>query len=317
MRRFIWIFAVLMWRTYSCRFRAPFSFSIDREFQIRLRRCAGSFGYSLFSCGVGTAFAFDHSDYSDYSLTGLTVTTEKGEQGREQRKVKPKKKYKQNCPDIESSKNSGYKFAAAFTNPYQTMSFTPQSTSNNMSQPSYVSSPPGRFGATAFGYQATPPPPPPPWATKLLEDMEHVKQKLQCVEKNEKTVNMINAKVTDLETQMKSLDIRVNETEKSCKFISEANESNKKELKNAKDSLSNLQKSCQDIEKDAQSLKKKNENLDAKLIEFEARSMRENLMFYGIPEGGEHENLIRRCVPIIYKWWGRGGGGRVCASHDI
>lgn len=37
---------------------------------------------------------------------------------------------------------------------------------------------------------------------------------------------MINAKVTDLETQMKSLDVRVNETEKSCKFISEINESN-------------------------------------------------------------------------------------------
>lgn len=232
----------------------------------------------------------DNGDHSDYSLTGLTVTTEKGEQKREQRKVKPKKKCKQNCPDTESSKNSGYNFAAVFTNPYQTMSFTPQSTPYNMSQPSYVSSPPGPFGATAFGYQATPPPPPPPWASKLLEDMEHVKQKLQCVEKIEKTVNMINVKVTDLETQMKSLDVRVNETEKSCKFISETNESNKKELKNAKDSLSTLQKSCQNLEKDAQSLKKENEKFDAKLIDLEARSMRENLMFYGIPEGDEHEN---------------------------
>ena len=74
--------------------------------------------------------------------------------------------------------------------------------------------------------------------------MELVQQKLQCVEKIKKTVNMINVKVTDLETQMKSLDLRVTETEKSCKFISETHESNKKELKTAKDSLSNLQKSC-------------------------------------------------------------------------
>ena len=174
------------------------------------------------------------------------------------------------------------------------MSFTPQSTPYNMSQPSYVPSPPGPFGATAFGYQATPPPPPPAWASKLLEDMEHVKQKPQCVEKIEKkkkkTVNMINAKVIDLETQMKSLDVRVNDTGKSCKFISETNESNKKELKNAKDSLSKLQISCQNLEKDAQSLKKKNEKLDSKLIDLEARSMHENLMLYGIPEGGEHEN---------------------------
>ena len=37
-------------------------------------------------------------------------------------------------------------------------------------------------------------------------------------------------------------------------------------------------------------MKKENEKLDAKLIDLEARSMPENLMFYGIPEGGEHEN---------------------------
>ena len=78
------------------------------------------------------------------------------------------------------------------------LNFTPQSAPYNMSQPSYATSPPatGPFGAAAFGgYQATPPPPPPPWASKLLEDMEHVKQKLQCVEKIEKTVNVINAKL--------------------------------------------------------------------------------------------------------------------------
>ena len=101
----------------------------------------------------------DNGDHSNYSFTGLPVATEKGEQKREQRKVKPTKKCKQDSSNIEHSKNSGYNFAAAFANPYQTMSFTPQSTPYNMSQPSYVSSQPGPFGATAFGYQATPPSP--------------------------------------------------------------------------------------------------------------------------------------------------------------
>ena len=123
--------------------------------------------------------------------------------------------------------------------------------------------------------------------------MEHVKQKLQCVEKIEKTVNVINAKVTDLETQMKNLDVRVNETEKSCKFISEINESNKNELKHAKESISNLRKRCQNLEKDAQQMKKKNETLDEKLIDLETRSMRENLLFYGIAEGDDNENCER------------------------
>ena len=93
---------------------------------------------------------------------------------------------------------------------------------------------------------------------------------------------MINVKVTDLETQRKGLDLRVTETERPCKFFSETNKSNKKELKTAKDSLSNPQKSCQSLEQDAKLMKKKNESLDAKLMDLEWRSMRENLMFYGI-----------------------------------
>ena len=132
----------------------------------------------------------DNGSVSDYSFTGLPVTTEqKTGQKTQQRKVKPKKKCKQDTEQNTNSTNSGYNFAAV--NPYQTMAlnFTPQSAPYNMSQPSYATSPPatGPFGAAAFGgYQATPPPPPPPWASKLLEDMEHVKQKLQCVEKNRK-----------------------------------------------------------------------------------------------------------------------------------
>ena len=110
-----------------------------------------------------------NDDHSDNSFTGLPVTTEKGEQKREQRKVKPKKKCKQDCSNIEHSKNSGYNFAAAFANRYQTMSFTPQSTPYNMSQPSYVSSPPGPFGATSFGYQATPHPFPHHWLLNFLK----------------------------------------------------------------------------------------------------------------------------------------------------
>lgn len=37
-------------------------------------------------------------------------------------------------------------------------------------------------------------------------------------------------------------------------------------------------------------MKKKNESLDAKLTDLEPRSMRENLMFYGIAEGGDNED---------------------------
>ena len=37
-------------------------------------------------------------------------------------------------------------------------------------------------------------------------------------------------------------------------------------------------------------MKKKNESLDAKMTDLESRSMRENLMFYGIEAGGDNED---------------------------
>lgn len=64
--------------------------------------------------------------------------------------------------------------------------------------------------------------------------MKQIKAKLQTIEKIEKTVNSINAKVSDLETKMRTLDTRVTETEQSCQFSAGENESNKKDLKNCK-----------------------------------------------------------------------------------
>ena len=192
----------------------------------------------------------------------------------------------------------GYSFDSSFP---INMSFQPQSGSFNMtqSQPQaqaqYMQSPPPGptpFGNPGFTYQTAPQtvPPPPPWAMKLLEDMELVKQKISSIDKIEKTVNLISTKMSDLEIKMQGLDMRVTETETSCSFVSNMSETNKKELKTTKVLLSQLQKSCKDLEKESSDLKKKNATLDAKIIDLESRSMRENLMFYGIKEGGDSEN---------------------------
>ena len=86
---------------------------------------------------------------------------------------------------------------------------------------------------------------------------------------------------------MKSLDTCLNENEKSCAFISKEHESQKTELKNAKkNNLGDLQKSCKNLESEAVSMKTKQDTLNMKLNDLEARSVRENLMFYGIPGRG-------------------------------
>ena len=40
----------------------------------------------------------------------------------------------------------------------------------------------------------------------------------------------------------------------------------------------------------SKTLIQEHENFDSKLVDLKARSMRDNLMFYGIPEGEEHED---------------------------
>lgn len=228
---------------------------------------------------------------SPLSDTGLSVvnTSEYDSNKREQRKGLSKKG-RQEYSGSNTQSVSGFTYGYT----HQNMAFqqqTPFGQMSQMSQPSYAqSSPPApsQFNSNAFGFQ--PSPPPPPWANELLEEMKQIKVKLQSMDKIEKTVNSINMKVSDLETKLKSLDTRVTETEKSCQFSASESETNKKDLKVAKDDIKKLRKSVDKFEESSKSLSDESAKLDTKLIDLEARSMRDNLMFYGIPEGGPNEN---------------------------
>ena len=169
------------------------------------------------------------------------------------------------------------------------MTFQQQTPSFGMPQPqTYMQSPPPQPSPMGFGYQ--PPTAPPPWAAKLIEDIEQIKQKFDKIDKIEKTVNLINSKVSDLESKMQGLETRLSENEKSCQFISNENDKNKSEIKSNKDELKVMKKRCDEVEKHANTLKASNMKLESKVIDLESRSMRENLMFYGIAEGGDDEN---------------------------
>lgn len=197
------------------------------------------------------------------------------------------KKGRQECSNTQFV--SGFTYDCAIQNMAFQQQQSPFGPIPQMSQPSFVHSPPQtQFGSNTFGFQ--PSPAPPPWANELLEEMKQIKIKLQSIDKIEKTVNSINVKVTDLETKLKTLDTRVSETEKSCQFSASESETNKKELKVAKDDIKKLRKSVDKFEERSKSLSDASVKLDTKLIDLEARSMRDNLMFYGIPEGGPNEN---------------------------
>ena len=94
---------------------------------------------------------------------------------------------------------------------------------------------------------------------------------------------MINLKVTELETKVNAIDVRVDGVEKSCTFISDENDDRKKDLETVRGEIKTVKTSCRILED-------QNAKLESKITDIESRSMRENLLFYGIPEVGENEN---------------------------
>ena len=139
---------------------------------------------------------------------------------------------------------------------------------------------------------------PPDWATKIMEDIKSIKVSVSKIDGIEKLVNQINSKVENLETKMKSMDTRVKDVEKSCSFVSGQFEDQKTKLKAADNELKSLNKKCHDFEGIVKKLEEKNATLEEKTNDLEFRSLRENLLFHGIPEGQNEncETLVKQFV---------------------
>ena len=133
-------------------------------------------------------------------------------------------------------------------------------------------------------------------------DIRDIKISIQKIDAIEKTVNIISAKVSSLEMKVNSVDSRVTEVEKSVSFISEQNDSCNKSLKTVSDNLNEMKKTCSDLKRDTQNLKESNIHINDRVTELECRSMRDNLIFYGIPESQNEdcEKLIKSmCVETM------------------
>lgn len=91
---------------------------------------------------------------------------------------------------------------------------------------------------------------------------DFVKHKLETIDKIDKNVSVISAKLSDLEHKLKSMDSRLADTEKFCEFISRDNDTVKHDLQKATDELSALKKTCQKVERQSQELQSQNEQMD-------------------------------------------------------
>lgn len=137
---------------------------------------------------------------------------------------------------------------------------------------------------------------PPPWASQIMEDIKSMKV---STSKIEKTVNSIDLKVKDMEQTIGSLETKIIEVESSCTFLSKEYDRQRIELKEAKTAIKNLQKSCEDFENKANELTREKDRNNDKLLDLESRSMRENLVFYGIPETAATDGIQESCETQI------------------
>ena len=86
---------------------------------------------------------------------------------------------------------------------------------------------------------------------------------------------------------MNIIEPMVKEVEKSCSFISNENDNRKKELEQAKSEIVKLKFDCTNMKTDTDMLGQKYAALESKVTDLESRSMRDNLLFYGISDKGQ------------------------------
>lgn len=136
---------------------------------------------------------------------------------------------------------------------------------------------------------------PPSWALPMLEDIRALKTVIPEIENIGKTVSCINLKLSEMETQFKDLEVKVNVIEESVQFRDKEFENMKKDLKRHSESLKKAEELNHKMKKVVDDMETRSEHVTDKILEMEARSMKDNLIFYGLNEPAkpkEGESII-------------------------
>ena len=135
-----------------------------------------------------------------------------------------------------------------------------------------------------YGFQTPVSTTPPSWATQIMEDVKCLKGVIPKIDRIEASIQTLTLKMTRIETKLTTLDKKVNEMEKARTFMDSGFESQKMELEENKEEIKRLKRNCQDVEASLKKFETRNETVSYKVLDLESRSMRENLIFYGINE---------------------------------
>ena len=124
----------------------------------------------------------------------------------------------------------------------------------------------------------------PTWLSSLTNDIKEIKQNLSKLDTIEKTVIGIDSKVVKLDQEVKNLNDRVAAVELSQSFVSDKFDTQKTSIDNTNTEVTQMKAKIKELTKTNEDLKKESDSMKKTMIDTQARSMRENLIFYGIPE---------------------------------
>ena len=191
-------------------------------------------------------------------------------------------------PVMNPSKNPGaspvMKFSQQIPSTFQTQNpnvFSPQAV------PHYVN----------MGQSDTPP----SWASSLIEDVKTIKAVIPKINSIEETVKSIKSRIDQLETRVSGIETKTDDVEKASTFINNEFETHKADLTNANKKIKELEKQCKSAESYLKTMESKYEKSRDEILDLKSRSMRENLIFYGLKKQNDQENcenLVKEIIKI-------------------
>lgn len=89
---------------------------------------------------------------------------------------------------------------------------------------------------------------PPIWAASQFDDVKSIKLAIPKIEKIEQTVNNIKEKLSAVESRVNSLETKMTEVEIACSFMSSEHDTQKNDLKQAREQIKGLEKNCKKLD---------------------------------------------------------------------
>ncbi|XP_052242307.1 uncharacterized protein LOC127852388 [Dreissena polymorpha] len=149
----------------------------------------------------------------------------------------------------------------------------------------YMMNTPNFYGQ-GFIPPATPSPPPSSdILSSILERLNSVDKKLSQLDQIHQTVSGIVLRIDNIEQRMNSFETRMKELEKSCDFSGNMIENITKKQSEFDSTL----KSTSNLQSRENSVIQHEHKLQAEITDLKCRSMRDNLLFFKIPEEQEEQ----------------------------